>query len=69
MCVGPSPLVAIHVSHNCGIRKDFEATQSSMDKVLEEAAQVNAVAKENVVSFLNSMTLDPLSFSLNSSNP
>lgn len=43
------------------------ATQSSMDMALEEAAQANAAAREKVVVFLNSMTLDPLHPSTNSS--
>lgn len=40
-----------------------------MDKAFEEATQPNATARDKVVAFLNSMILNPLPFSSNSSFP
>lgn len=43
------------------------ATQSIMKEVLAEAANANAAAGEKVVSVINSITLDSLSFPPNPS--
>lgn len=59
----PSMLVVIMATGRIA-----EATKSCMDMVLAKAAQANAAARENVVAFLNFMTLDPLPFSPNSFN-
>lgn len=44
------------------------ATKLSMDEGLVEATWTNAATREKVIALLNSMTLDPLPYFLDSSN-
>lgn len=59
----------LYVSHNCSIGKDCLSHLVKYGQSFGRSHQATIVTKEKVVILLNSMTLDPLPFFLNSFNP